>query len=256
MNALRVCALSLSGLVIDASSAEPISNTVQRSPTVKVTPADLPDPSLFFNNETQGIIIRSIKDFPEASRIKFEAQFKSESSTAKTAKAGTVVVWDKGVIENDGPRRIAKAFAENAKIRGRERDQEYAFKFSNISGTALGKLQPLGTLPSGDPSQVPYTSATRYFIDDKGSIFSLEESDYSSVGATMLMKESLAVDVGGKLGQLVRVKNAKGDQTWMLLWINKARVLALNVNCETGACIDAEEMLKIGTAIVSPDQMH
>ncbi len=253
MNSLRVCTFALVCLITGTSSAQPTSNNAQRPPANKVTPADLPDPTLFFNNETQGIIICSIKDFPEASRIKFEAQFKSESSIAKTAKAGAVVVWDKGVIENDGPRRIAKAFAENAKIRGQTRDQEYAFKFSDISGTALGRLQPLGTLPSGDPTRVPYTSATRYFIDNKGSIFSLEESDYTSVGTAMLMKESLAVDVGGKLGQLVRLKNTKGDQTWMLLWINKARVLALDVNCETGACIDAEEMLKIGTSIVTPD---
>lgn len=253
MNALRLCTLTLVCFITGASSSQPPSNAPQRPPAVKVTPADLPDPTLFFNNETQGIIIRSIKDFPEASRIKFEAQFKHESNTARTAKAGAVVVWDKGIIENDGPRRIAKAFAENAKIRGQTRSQEYAFKFSDISGTALGKLQAVGTLPSGDPSRTPYTSATRYFIDGKGNIFSLEESDYSATGTTMLMKESLAVDVGGKLGQLVRLQNAKGDQTWMLLWINKARVLSLDVNCETGACIDAEEMLKIGTSIVTPD---
>lgn len=255
MNSYRICTLTLAlvCLVNGTSLAQPISNTTQRPPATKITPADLPDPTLFFNNETQGIIIRSIKDFPEPSRSKFEAQFKSETTSSKTAKAGAVVVWDKGVIENDGPRRIAKAFAENAKIRGQWREQDFSFKLSDISGTALSKLRLLGTLPSGDPSRMPYTSATRYFTDDKGSIFTLEESDYSSIGTTMLMKESLAVDVGGKLGQMVRLKNAKGDQTWMLLWINKARVLALDVNCETGACIDAEEMLKIGTSIVTPD---
>jgi hypothetical protein len=253
MNALRLCTLTLVCLVIGSSSAQPTSNTAQRPPSTKITPADLPDPTLFFNNETQGIIIRSIKDFPEASRIKFEAQFKSESSTAKTAKAGTVVVWDQGIVENDGPRRIAKAFAETAKIRGLGRDEDYKFKLSDISNSKLGKIQFLGTLPSGDTSKQPYTSVTRYFVDSKGNTFSLRESDYSTVGATMLMKERLVVDVAGKPGQLVKVANVKNDQSWILLWINKTRVLDLAVDCETGACVDAEEMLKIGTSIVTPD---
>ena len=253
MNPLRICMSALICLTTVASSAQPISNTAQRPSTAKVTPADLPDPTLFFNNETQGIIIRSIKDFPETSRTKFEAQFKSEANAAKLAKAGTVTVCNQGVVDNDGPRRIAKAFAENAKIRGRGRNEDYAFKFSDISRSALSKLQFLGTLPSGDTSRLPYTSVTQYFVDSNGNNFALRESDYSSVGATMLMKERLVVDVAGKRGQLVQLANARGDQSWILLWINKARVLDLEVNCEIGSCIDAEEMLKIGTSIISPD---
>jgi hypothetical protein len=224
-----------------------------------ITPADLPSPRLFFNNETRGIIVRSIKDFPEPSRIKFEAKFKAEATLAKSSSAatGSVTVWDHGVDVNDGPRRIAKATAEAVK-RGKFKgssELEYSFKFSNVDNSAMANLQFLGMIASGDPSRSPLTSAIRVFIDNKGTIFALQEDDFSVTagGSAMAIKELLAVDVGGKLGQLVKIRNAKGDETWLLNWIHKERTINLTVSCDTGACINAEEMLKIGTSIVSPD---
>lgn len=227
--------------------------------SLAITPADLPSPRLFFNNETRGIIIRSIKDFPELSRTKFEAKFKTEATLAKSSSVaeGTVVVWDHGVDINDGPRRIAQASAEAVK-RGKFRgssETEYSFKFSKIDASPMAKLQLLGILASGDPSRSPLTSAMRVFVDNKGTIFTLQEDDFSSAagGSAMAIKELLVVDVAGKLGQLVKIRNSKGDETWLLNWIHKERTINLTANCETGACIDAEAMLKIGTSIVTPD---
>ena len=245
-------------VVNDNALSQQIDSNGNKASSI-ITPADLPSPRLFFNHETRGIIVRSIKDFPELSRNKFESKFIAEASVSKlsTAATGTVVVWDHGVDINDGPRRIAKATAEAAKrskFKGGS-EAEYSFKFSKTDASPLAKLQFLGTLASGDPSRSPLTSAMRVFEDHEGTIFTLQEDDFSSTagGSAMAIKELLVVDVAGKLGQLVKIRNSNGDETWLLNWIYRERTINLTVSCAVGSCIGAEEMLKIGTSIISPD---
>lgn len=266
MNSYRFLTLALVLFASGSVFSQQTNKSIDIKPAPKITPSDLPDPTLFLKEGGHGISVRSIKDFPEASRAKFEAKFKAEKTTAHLSKASaqssikTVTVWDHGVEDNDASRRIAKTFAENIKSStssSRGRDQkDYSFKFSNIDASSLSKLQLLGVTPSGDLRNSPLTSAIRVFVDSKGTIFSLQEDDFSSTaaGSAMIIKELLVLDVNGKPAQLVKSRNMRGDETWLLNWIHKEeRTISLTVNCETGACINAEEMLKIGTSIVTQD---